>query len=219
MPATILWFLFDWRGRLGAPAYRRSIFALGATVAGLEFIPFRSPYFLLGLVSAQILVQASLDAKRLHDLGKSAVWVFVTTGVCVGGVAWLFMAMPDIAGVLTDKMAESVGPLAKNPAICIAFAGIALAAALRSVVLSWGGPSEAGAIYDHDPIARRLEAVTAESEKSRLDADALIAKALEDRRLQEAAAAMRQAAAEGRAFSPRAGGLQSARKSFGRRSG
>ena len=81
MPATILWFLFDWRGRLGARPYRFSILALGVTVAGLEVIPFRSPNFLGALVAAQILIQAALDAKRLHDIGQSAALDEVSSAI------------------------------------------------------------------------------------------------------------------------------------------
>jgi uncharacterized membrane protein YhaH (DUF805 family) len=218
MPATILWFLFDWRGRLSARSYRFSILALGVTVAGLEVIPFRSPYVIGGLVAAQILIQAALDAKRLHDIGQSAALVLISSAVCVGGAAYLYNFMPETGQFLTQKMTDSIGPLAKIPELCVAFAGLGAAAAMRSSMLACKSSTEAGEKYAFNPIARRLEAVSIESEKSRLDADAVIARALEDKRLQEVAAAMRQASVDSRISAPRAVAPQSARKSFGRRS-
>ena len=210
MPAQFLWFLFDWRGRLAASPYRIAMLALAATVGALHIVPFRNPNLLMGIASAQLLIQAALDAKRLHDIGRSASWVALTSVVGVVIAAKLHMSMPGFAEASAERLVELVGPLAHDPLVAIAFSGLAGAAALRSTVLAPLRSSEAGAAYEYDPLARVKKA--GEDETSTLDADALIARALEDRRLQETAAAMRQAAARSAAQ------VQNApRKTFGRR--
>lgn len=212
MPATFLWFLFDWRGRLAAPPYRIAILTLAATVGALQIVPFRNPNLLLGIAAAQLFIQASLDAKRLHDIGRSASWVALTSVAGVALFARLHATMPEVAAATSERLVGIIGPLAHEPIVAILFSGLAGAAALRSTILASLRSSEEGAAYDHDPLARAKKA--GDDESSNLDADALIARALEDRRLQEAASAMRQAAPRGAAPLPGA-----PRKTFGRRGG
>ncbi len=204
MPATFLWFLFDWRGRVGPRSYRRAILVI-ATIAGLlEFIPARNPDFLLGLASAQLLVQAALDSKRLHDIGRSAAWIFISGGLCGAAVAGLILPSPELAAALTETMRKSIGPAANSAWVSIVFAAMTLAAALRAAVLATRGSNNAGAAYDYDPRAGRI-AATGEGSGSRLDADALIARAMAEQKHKEKAAAGQVA--------PQSG----VRKTFGRR--
>lgn len=210
MPATFLWFLFDWRGRLAASPYRIAILALAATVGALHIVPFRNPNLLMAIASAQLFIQASLDAKRLHDVGRSASWVALTSVAGVAIVAKLHSSMPTFAAASAERLSEMIGPMAHEPLVAIVFAGLAGAAALRSMILTPLRSSEEGAVYDHDPLAHIKQA--GEVETSNIDADALIARALEDKRLQDAARAMRQAVARGEAQSHGA-----SRKTFGRR--
>jgi uncharacterized membrane protein YhaH (DUF805 family) len=210
--ATFLWFLFDWRGRLKAGSYRIALLVLAGTVAALHVVPFRNPNFLLGIAATQLLIQASLDAKRLHDIGRSATWILLTSAAGVAGFAKLYTSMPDLMPALMERMAEQIGPQANSPVAFIAFAGLTMAAALRSPLLSVVGSRESGAAYDHDPLARVK--AKGDGETSKLDADALIAKALEEHRLKDAAAAMRQTAERS---APSGAGAIGARKAFGRR--
>jgi hypothetical protein len=177
-------------------------------------IPLRTPAFLIGLTAAQFIVQAALDAKRLHDIGRSALLVVWTSVLGVVATIGVVLQWPAVSASLTEYVADSIGPLAKTPLVGAVVGGLLLAAALRSSWL-WAPKSKAaGDIYDYNPLAARLEAA-GQVGKSSLDADALIAKALEDQRLKDAAAAMRQAIAEGR---PPAQPMHGPRKSFGRRS-
>ena len=204
MPATFLWFLFDWRGRVDPRSYRRAILVIAMIAGLLEFIPARNPNFLLGLASAQLLVQAALDSKRLHDIGRSAVWIFISGGLCGAAIAGLILPSPDLSAALTETMAKSIGPAANSALASIAFAAMTLAAALRAAILATRGSNKAGAAYDYDPRAGGI-AATGEGGRSRLDADALIAHALAGQKLKERAAAGQVA--------PQSG----ARKTFGRR--
>ncbi len=204
MPVTFLWFLFDWRGRVGPRSYRRAILVI-ATIAGLlEFIPARNPDFLLGLASAQLLVQAALDSKRLHDIGASAAWIFISGGVCGAAIAGVVLPSPELSAALTETVANSIGPAASSAWASIVFAALTLAAALRAAILATRGSNEAGAAYDYDPRARGI-AARGDGGGPALDADALIARAMADQKQKERAAAGQVA--------PRSG----ARRAFGRR--
>ena len=95
MPTTFLWFLFDWRGRLDRGGYRLAILVIALMAMALEIVPFRNPDFLLGLASIQLFVQAALDSKRLHDIGRSAAWIFGTSAIGVAAVARLVLPSPN----------------------------------------------------------------------------------------------------------------------------
>ncbi len=210
--ATFLWFLFDWRGRLRAGPYRLSMIILGVTVAALHIVPFHNPNLLVFIAGTQLFIQASLDAKRLHDAGLSAIWVLLTSAAGIALFAALHIYQPELTPMLMERLATQIGPQAQSPFVFVVFSGLAVTAGFRTTFLSARGSQEAGAIYEHDPLARVKAA--GDGDKPKLDADALIAKALEEKRLQDAAAAMRQAAAP---RAPSGSGALGARKAFGRR--
>ncbi|MDE2363373.1 MAG: DUF805 domain-containing protein [Hyphomicrobiales bacterium] len=209
MPATFLWFLFDWRGRLGRRPYGTSTLALGVAGAALGLVPYRNVAFLVSLAAIQLVIQAALDAKRLHDIGLSAKWVAISSVACVAIAQRLYYMQPALAKLVTSWTEDSIGEAAQNPTLCILAAGLVGAAALRSAALMAPKSSEKGAIYAYDPLVKLKSA--GESRHDSLDADALIAKALADQRLKDAAAAMQRVAADSqRTFAPA--------KIFGRRS-
>ena len=107
-------------------------------------------------------------------------------------------------------MADSIGSSAHSPIVSVVFAGLTIAAAIRSGILAMPKSSDAGAAYDFDPRAARL-AAAGEGKASKLDPDAVIAQALAEKKLQDAAAALKEVAAAGRANN------KPARKTFGRR--
>jgi uncharacterized membrane protein YhaH (DUF805 family) len=206
VPATFIWFLFDWRGRIGRSAYRIALLVFALLVAAIGFSPIRADAFLIGMTALQLVTQAALDAKRLHDIGRSAWWIAWTNAACVAAGFALAMLAPEAIAVLREAMADTIGAAASaSPVVCIVVAGAALGAALRSTWLWMPNSRPAGAIYDHDPRSVRALAASTE-EGSSLDADALIAKALADQ-----AAALAAVARDGKAPS------KPNRKPFGRR--
>lgn len=207
MPATFLWFLFDWRGRIGRSPYRIAILTLTLTSAVLQIAPLRATALFAGMTTVQLIVSAALDAKRLHDIGQSAIWVAITGALGVGGVAAFAWSSPEAAALLTQALAGSLGPLAVHLPACIAAAGLAAAAALRSPFLWAVNSKPSGAVYDYNPRAR---ASADPAPASTVSADEAIARALAEQKRRQRIA--------GPASAPRATAAPGVeRKSFGRR--
>lgn len=210
MPATFLWFLFDWRGRIGRSAYRIAILVLALVVGALQLAPDNLRPLLIGVVALQVVVQAALDAKRLHDIGMSAFWVVATSLASVGATAALAVGYPDALTLMTEQLAEIIGPhAAGEPAAAIALAGLGLAAFVRSTLLWLPKSRSAGDVYAYDPLHGRLAAAGAET-SSAIDADRLIAQALAESRTRDLRATLKD-------MQRPAGAAPGSRKSFGRR--
>lgn len=210
MPAAFVWFLFDWRGRIGRSAYRRAVLVLAVVVAALQIAPEKLRPVLVGVLALQIVVQAALDAKRLHDIGMSASWVVATSVVGVAAAAGLGMGFPEAMQLMTGSLRDAVGPtLAAVPGLAIVASGLGGAALARSTLLWMPNGNAAGDAYAHDPLQGRRAAAAADTPAS-LDADAAIARALAER-----ARALSEKRDEMRAAARPAAG---ARKTFGRRS-
>jgi uncharacterized membrane protein YhaH (DUF805 family) len=208
VPATFFWFLFDWRGRIGRSPYRIAWLVVALFAAALDYLPTGMGAFLLGFAALQLIVAAALDAKRLHDIGLSALWLVATSVAGVAVAAFLVDSSPALAHALSEKLAGPIGArAAASPLVCIVVAGLGLGAAVRSPFLWTLGSRAGGAAYEHDPRARAEEAGAVDG-ATIAGADAAIAQALIDRRLQQAAARAAAVAAEDR---------KSPRKTFGRR--
>jgi hypothetical protein len=208
VPATFLWFLFDWRGRIGRSPYRIAWLVVALFAASLDYLPVKGDAFLASIAALQLVVALALDSKRLHDIGLSAIWLAATSVAGVALAAALVFSVPDLAPVLSEKLSASIGAgLAASPALCIAVAGTGLGAAMRAPFLWVIQSRDAGAAYDYDPRAR-ARAAASEIGKISAGAEAALAQALIDKQLQEIAAA-----------AGRTGGAQGkpARKTFGRR--
>lgn len=206
MPAQFLWFLFDWRGRIGRGPYRIAVLVLALFVASLELAPQSLHGLLVGALGLQLVVQAALDAKRLHDIGFSAMWVALTNAGCIAGMAVLAAHSPEVLAILGRHAQEVLGGAAnKSGPLAITLAGLEAGALLRTSLL-WGPKSKAaGDVYVFQPGKARLAGAD-EVRSSGLDADALIARALAEQ--QRPAQPL-----EERAFRPPGG----ARKTFGMR--
>lgn len=212
MPTHFLWFLFDWRGRISRSSYRTAILILALFVASLKLAPDKLHSLLVGVLVAQLIVQAGLDAKRLHDIGFSAVWVPIISFACVGAAGALAMQAPELLSMVSRHVNDMMGPAASEGGpLAIVVTGLSAAAVLRTALL-WHPKSNAGGdVYNFQPGQGRAGADV--DDKSALSAEALIAKALAEQKakmLKEGATPV--AAAPSRAMP--AGG---ARKSFGMR--
>ncbi|MFV0280732.1 MAG: DUF805 domain-containing protein [Rhodoblastus sp.] len=198
------WFLFDWRGRIARGPYRLAVLVLALLVAALELAPDELHRLLVGVLILQLIVQAALDAKRLHDIGFSARWVVMSGLGCIAGAAVLATLSPDMLALLGQHVGEILGPAAdKSGPLAVVLAGLEASALLRTSLL-WIPKSNAGGnVYNHTPGRRGAGAVeTAPS----LDADALIVRAL---------AAQARAARGMQIPRPNAVASGAARKAFG----
>ena len=211
MPRHFLWFLFDWRGRVPRGPYRIAVLVLALFVTALELAPEGLHRLLVGVLILQLVVQAALDAKRLHDIGFSAMWVAISSLGCIAGAAALASQAPEALELIGQHVHEILGPAAdKGGPLAIALAGLEAAALLRTSLL-WIPKSNAGGdAYDYAPGLRGADAAET---GSKLDADALIARALAEEQAR-AADVMAPTAPPSRSKSFGSGGP---RKTFGAR--
>lgn len=205
MPAHFLWFLFDWRGRIGRGPYRIAVLILSLLVASLELAPQSLHGLLAGVLGLQLIVQAALDAKRLHDIGFSATWIAISSLGCIAGAAVLAAQSPDVLALLAQHSREILGPAAdKSGPLAIALTGLEAAAILRMSLLWTPKSKAAGDAYVFAPAKGRRAGFDV-SESPTAGADALIARALAEHK------ARGPAQVDGGAARASAG----ARKSFG----
>lgn len=208
MPAQFLWFLFDWRGRIGRGPYRIAVLVLALFVASLELAPQSLHGLLVGVLGLQLVVQAALDAKRLHDIGLSAVWIAITSLGCIAGAAVLAGQSPELLAIVGRHAQEILGANAdKSGPLAIALAGLEAGALLRMSLLWRPKSKAAGDAYAFAQGGAR-PAETMRDEPSGLDADALIARALAEQQARRPAQPLKERVARP------AGG---ARKTFGAR--
>ena len=176
-----LWFLFDVRGRLSRDAYRTALLGLLLVDRARDLVvgdggSARTAALLLAF---SFVVSIALDAKRLHDTGRSALWILwidLAAIAAVAGVMSQYTIDPALLRMALGPMGGQTA-LASSLGTTLAF-GLALGAGMRATWLSFAGSSEDGERYERAPVAR------AEIKTPALDlasADALIAKALEMR--------------------------------------
>lgn len=213
MPVHFLWFLLDWRGRIGRSAYRTAILVLALLVAALQLVPEKLHAMLVGVLVAQLVVQAALDAKRLHDIGMSAIWVPAASLACICGVAVLAVLAPGALDLVGQHVHDILGPAAnKSGPLAISLAGLETAAVLRSSLL-WTPKSNAGGdAYAYEPGQVRLAALEADA-KGGSDAAAIIARAL----AAQAAEVETRAVQPVRAPAPAPNAASGPRRTFGTR--
>ena len=212
MPTHFLWFLFDWRGRIDRSSYRTAILILALFVAALKLAPDKLHTMLVGVLVAQLIVQAALDAKRLHDIGFSATWVAIISLACVGASAALAMQAPELLSLVSRHVNDIMGPAAADGGpLAIVVTGLSVAAVLRTSLL-WHPKSNAGGdVYNFKPGQGRAGAGA--DETSTLSAEARIAKALAEQK----AKMLQEGGAGPSAASVRAMPAGGPRRSFGTR--
>ena len=215
MPTTFLWFLFDWRGRISRSAYRIAILALAVFIALIYVVPTRVPALLAGLAALQLIVSMALDAKRMHDIGASALLVTATS---VGGVALIAAFAhysPEAMATVSAQIEEKFGPLVGgHSAVCIAVSGLGLGSIVRWPFLSMMQSRDSGDAYAYAPAARVSDPALAPG-KAEAKIAAALEQALIDRQLQDAAAALAKIANSAQPAAKTA--AAAGRKTFGRR--
>jgi uncharacterized membrane protein YhaH (DUF805 family) len=98
---SAVWYLFDWRGRIGRIAFLGGLLAT-AFLEGLVWRAFPAPLVIFLVHSVSVLITLSLESKRLHDLGRSALWIlWMSIGITFWAVLTflLIVTMPSLSGL------------------------------------------------------------------------------------------------------------------------
>jgi uncharacterized membrane protein YhaH (DUF805 family) len=138
-PAKILFGLFDWRGVLSRAAYRRNLSILvlvGLLIDRLDFVNGPASYVWTALSVAMGL---SFDARRYHDMGRSAAWI-VWANLIFSALAIVFFQfipnvldyVPLLGALGVDSSADAVFGRFVIPAI----AGVIVGNVFQSIWLA-----------------------------------------------------------------------------------
>jgi uncharacterized membrane protein YhaH (DUF805 family) len=95
-PLTILIYPFDWRGVLNRAAYRRnlSILVLVDLIIGrLDLLSESASYGWTALIT---IIGLSFNARRYHDMGRSAAWIVWANLVFAAVAVAIFQFIPNI---------------------------------------------------------------------------------------------------------------------------
>ena len=94
--ATIVLGLFGWRGVLGRAAYQRNLsilFLVNLIVGRLDLLSGAAAY---GWLAAAVAMGLSFDARRYHDIGRSAAWIVWANVISVAAAIAIFQFIPNI---------------------------------------------------------------------------------------------------------------------------
>ena len=70
-----IWYFFDWRGRIGRLSFLAGHFGVLIASGVLEIVAHPLPLLVFSIIALAILVDFALESKRLHDMGRSALWI------------------------------------------------------------------------------------------------------------------------------------------------
>jgi uncharacterized membrane protein YhaH (DUF805 family) len=106
-----LWLLFDWRGRISRGAYRTGLLLtvlLNEAVAYATDAPQTTRLTLTGL---SFVIVLALEAKRFHDIGLSAAWIFWVNLATVPLGLLVQTAMPNVFALIASNQALPLNQL------------------------------------------------------------------------------------------------------------
>jgi hypothetical protein len=99
-PATIVLGLFDWRGVMSRAAYRRNLSILvvvNLLIRKLDLVSGAAAFGWMALITA---IGLSLDARRYHDMGRSAAWIVWVNFIAAALAVAIFQFVPNILGAI-----------------------------------------------------------------------------------------------------------------------
>jgi hypothetical protein len=99
-PATIILGLFDWRGVMSRAAYRRNLsilVVLNLLIRRLDLLSGAAAFGWMALVTA---IGLSLDARRYHDMGRSAAWIVWVNFIAAALAVAIFQLVPNVLGAI-----------------------------------------------------------------------------------------------------------------------
>lgn len=165
-PTAILLYPFDWRGVLSRGAYRRNLSILvlaGLVINRLDLLPGTAS---LVWAAAAAAIGLSFDARRYHDMGRSAAWIVWANLIAAALTIAVFQFFPNMLDYV--PLTERWRPDAAGAAILGRFAlpavvGVILGNIAQSLWLA-SAPSASGDNPYAAPAARPRGAVAREDD-------------------------------------------------------
>ena len=146
-PTAILLYPFDWRGVLSRAAYRRNISVLvlaGALIKRLGVLP-DAYHFAWTMVA--VVIGLSFDARRYHDIGRSAAWIVWANVIAAVLAIVVFQFIPnalDYVPLPEDWRPDAAGQAVLGRFALPAVVGVLIGNVAQSLFLA-SAPSLAGA--------------------------------------------------------------------------
>ncbi len=215
-PAAILFYPFDWRGVLGRAAYRRNLAVLvlvGLLVDRLDLLSGAASYGWTALAAA---IGLSFDARRYHDMGRSAAWIVWANAIAAILAIVAFQFIPNVLDYIPlpeDWRPDSTGVVVLGRFALPALVGLVVGNVAQSLWLATA-PSAAG----DNPYARAAASPRLADEGRGDGPDEAALQAMINRHIAKREVESRFAGASA-APPERASGFQARRREFGRRGG
>jgi uncharacterized membrane protein YhaH (DUF805 family) len=141
---SLLWLLFDWRSRISRGTYRAGLLVTVLLNETVAYATDASPTTRLALTGLGFTIVLALEAKRFHDIGLSAAWIFWVNLATVPLGLIAQAAMPDILNLMASNNVLPLNDLLPDIRFLPgAVLGLALGSAVKGVWLSFA-PSGAG---------------------------------------------------------------------------
>jgi uncharacterized membrane protein YhaH (DUF805 family) len=154
---SLLWLLFDWRGRISRGTYRAGLLLtilLNETVA---YATDASQATRLALTGLSFTIVLALEAKRYHDIDRSAAWIFWVNLVTVPIGLLVKAAAPDVFDLIASNHALPLNDLLPDIRLLPgAVFGLALGSMVKGVWLSFAPSSAGGNAYAHAQAADKV---------------------------------------------------------------
>jgi uncharacterized membrane protein YhaH (DUF805 family) len=155
-PTAILLYPFDWRGVLSRAQYRRNFSILvlaGALISRLGLLP---DAYSFAWTAISVAVGLSFDARRYHDIGRSAAWIIWANLIAAALAIVLFQFIPnalDYVPLPQDWRPDAAGQAALGRFALPAVVGVLIGNVAQSLFLA-SAPSAKG----DNPYARQAPA-------------------------------------------------------------
>jgi uncharacterized membrane protein YhaH (DUF805 family) len=209
-PAAILIYLFDWRGVMSRAAYRRNLsilFLVDLLIGRLGLLSESASYGWMAVAAAMAL---SFDARRYHDMGRSAAWIVWANVISAVVAIVIFQFIPNVLEYIPlpqDWRVDAAGEAIFWRFVVPSIVGVALGNVVQSLWLM-----SAGAATGANPYAATSAGARAAEGDDGPNEAAL--QAIIDRHM---AAPQSQPAKPATFSAPRPDGLPERPRQFGRR--
>jgi uncharacterized membrane protein YhaH (DUF805 family) len=136
--ASLLWLLFDWRGCIGRVTYRVGLLVTVLVNEAVAYATDAPQTTRLALTALSFAIVLSLEAKRFHDIGRSAAWI-VWVNLAALPIGLLIRAtVPDIFDLLeVDETLPAISLLPQVWPVQGAVLGLALGSFVKGSWLSF----------------------------------------------------------------------------------
>jgi uncharacterized membrane protein YhaH (DUF805 family) len=141
-PAAILIYLFDWRGVMSRAAYRRnlSILILVDLLIGKLGVLSEPASYIWWVVAT--VMGLSFDARRYHDMGRSAAWIVWANIISAIIAIAIFQFIPNVLDYIPlpeDWRVDAAGEAVFWRFVIPSIVGVALGNVVQSLWLMTAG--------------------------------------------------------------------------------